>query len=58
MSMPDIRGRLDRKQFESEDHAVFGTDGSGFPISDQELARKGIGGAWCSPSRTFSARRS
>lgn len=38
MSTPDIRGGLDLKQFESEDHAVFGTDGSGLPISDQELA--------------------
>lgn len=39
---PRIHGGLTREQFEAEDHAVFGTSGTGHQIIEQEMARQGI----------------
>lgn len=39
---PRVHKGLDRKRFESEDHVVFTTAGTGHQMIDQELARQGI----------------
>lgn len=39
---PRIRNGLSRKRFESEDHVVFTTAGTGHQMIDQELAKQGI----------------
>lgn len=39
---PRVRGGLSLEQFETEDHAVFTTSGTGHQVIDQEIARQGI----------------